>query len=55
MVTLSCEDKEEFERLKGRKVVVPLGMFAPAKDQIVYFIPKGCHPALVASSGASGG
>lgn len=55
MITLSCEDREEFEALRGQKVVVPLGMFAPAKEQIVYFIPKGCHPALVASSGARGG
>lgn len=52
MITLSCEDKGEFEALKGRKVTVPLGMFSPAKEQIIYFIPKGCHPALVGPPGA---
>lgn len=45
MITLSCEDRAEFEALKGRKVSIPLGMFAAGKDQLVYFIPKGCHPA----------
>lgn len=52
MITLTCEDKGEFEALKGRKVTVPLGMFSPAKEQIVYFIPKGAHPALLDGSGA---
>lgn len=52
MITLSCEDKREFEALKGRKVVVPLGMFSPAKDQIIYFIPKGAHPRLLDAAGA---
>lgn len=50
MITLSCEDRREFEQLRGKKVSVPLGMFSPAKDQIIYFIPKGGHPALLGAS-----
>ena len=53
MITLTCEDRAEFEELKGRKVTVPLGMFAPAKEQIIYFIPKGAHPAIVEGQGAT--
>lgn len=53
MITLTCEDRAEFEALKGRKVTVPLGMFAPAKEQIIYFIPKGAHPVVLGASGAS--
>lgn len=52
MVTLSVEDKADWEALKGQRVAVPLGMFAPSKNNIVYFIPKGCRPR---SLGASGG
>lgn len=53
MITLTCEDKAEFEALKGRKVAVPLGMFSPAKEQIIYFIPKGAHPAPLDGLGAA--
>ena len=44
LVTLSADTKEEWDLLKGQRVAVPLGMFAPSKNNIVYFIPKGCHP-----------
>lgn len=50
MITLSCQDRREFEELRGKRVSVPLGMFSPAKDQIIYFIPKGGHPALLGAS-----
>lgn len=53
MITLTCEDKAEFEALKGRKVAVPLGMFSPAKDQIIYFIPKGARPTALDGLGAT--
>lgn len=48
MINLTCEDRLEFEALKGKRVSVPLGMFAPAKGEIIYFIPKGGRPALLA-------
>lgn len=47
MITLSCEDRAEFEALQGKTVAVPLGFFAPSKGTIVYFIPKGAHPSVV--------
>jgi len=49
LITLTVEDKKTYEELKGKKVRVPLGFFAPQKGNIVYFIPKGALPELVAS------
>ncbi len=46
MITLSVEDKAAFEKLKGKKVRLPLGVFA-SKNSIIYFIPKGSLPELV--------
>lgn len=46
MVTLTCEDVKPYEALKGQKISVSLGIFAPAKGQVVYFIPKGSFPVL---------
>ena len=47
LVTLTCEDQTEYESFKGKTVTVPLGIFAPARGQIIYFIPKGSHPVEV--------
>lgn len=47
MITLTVEDKAKYEGLKGKRVRIPLGFFAPAKNSIVYFIPKGAEPELV--------
>lgn len=47
LVTLTCEDQTEYEAFKGKTVTVPLGIFAPARGQIIYFIPKGAHPVEV--------
>lgn len=47
LVTLTCEDQGIYEALKGKTVSVALGIFAPAKGQIVYFIPKGATPVEV--------
>ena len=44
MITLSVDRKADYEQLVGSRISVPLGMFAPAKGQIVYFIPKGGKP-----------
>lgn len=53
IVTLTVEDKAEWAALQGRRVAVPLGMFAPSKGNILYFIPKGCHPRPVEALGAT--
>lgn len=47
VLTVTCDHPEDFQPLKGKQVLVPLGMFSPAKDNIIYFIPKGCKPVLV--------
>ena len=47
LVTLTCEDQRIYDALKGKTVSVPLGIFAPAKGQIIYFIPKGSVPVEV--------
>ncbi|MER2511037.1 MAG: hypothetical protein ABTQ25_01245 [Nitrosomonas ureae] len=44
LVTLSIDDKSVWEQLRGQLVSVALGIFAPAKGQVIYFIPKGCVP-----------
>jgi hypothetical protein len=50
LITLTVENKKTFEDLKGKKVRVPLGFFAPQKGNIVYFIPKGAEPELVVNA-----
>lgn len=47
LVTLTCEDQREYEGLRGQVVAVPLGIFAPARGQIIYYIPKGARPTVV--------
>lgn len=47
IISLTCHSPEDFAGLKGRRVSVPLGMFAPTAGNIVYFIPQGCKPFLV--------
>jgi len=49
LVTLTCEDVKPYEALKGQKISVALGIFAPAKGQVIYFIPKGSLPSLEGS------
>lgn len=46
MITLSVEDRTMFEKLKGKKVRLPLGVFA-SKSSVIYFIPKGSVPEVL--------
>ena len=46
LITLTVENKKTYEDLRGKRVRVPLGFFAPQKGNIVYFIPKGATPEL---------
>jgi len=48
LITLTVENQKVFDDLKGKRVRVPLGFFSPQKGNIVYFIPKGALPELVA-------
>lgn len=47
MINLTIENEKTYSELKGKKIRVPLGFFAPQKGSIVYFIPKGSIPELV--------
>jgi hypothetical protein len=47
MVTMSIDDKAAFEKFKGKKIRLPLGVFAQ-NNKITYFIPKGSVPEIVA-------
>jgi hypothetical protein len=49
MVDLTCESQADFKSFMGKTVSVALGIFSPAKGQIVYFIPKGARPVEVAA------
>lgn len=51
LVTLTCEDQAEYEAFRGKTISVPLGIFAPAKGQVIYFIPKGSKPVEVRPAG----
>jgi len=47
MITLTVPEQAKYEALKGKRVRIPLGFFAPQKNSIVYFIPKGAEPELL--------
>jgi len=48
MITVKIEDKKTFMDLKGKNIRLAVGAFSPAKGQIIYFVPKGSKPELVA-------
>lgn len=48
LITVKVENKETYEKLKGKDIRLPVGAFAPSKGQIIYFVPKGSQPELVA-------
>lgn len=50
LITLTVETQKAYEDLKGKRVRVPLGFFAPQKGNIVYFIPKGALPEIVVNA-----
>ena len=49
LITLTVEHKKTYEDLKGKRIRVPLGFFAPAKGNIVYYIAKGGQPEILAN------
>lgn len=50
MITLSVDNAKAYADLQGKRVRVPLGFFSPQKGNIVYFIPKGAQPEIVANA-----
>lgn len=41
MITLTTDQGNAFEQLKGHEVSVSVGMMARGKNDLLYFIPKG--------------
>jgi len=48
MITVKVDDKKRYEVLKDKNIRLAVGAFSPQKGQIIYFIPKGARPELVA-------
>jgi len=51
LIDLKIESLSEWQSLRGKNVAVDVGIYAPAKNSVVYFIKKGSKPRLI--SGAS--
>jgi hypothetical protein len=47
MVDLTCETQADFRPYLGKSVSVGMGVFSPAKGQVVFYIPKGAKPQEV--------
>ena len=50
LITLTVENQKTYSELRGKRVRVSLGFFAPQKGNIVYFIPKGAAPEVVVNA-----
>jgi len=48
MITVKVEDRATFEPLKNKTIRLPIGAFSPSKGQIIYYVPKGAQPEMVA-------
>jgi len=48
MITVKVEDKKTYAQLINKNIRLAVGAFAPSKGQIIYFVPKGAKPELVA-------
>lgn len=44
LITLSTDDPQAFSQFKAKEVSVPVGVFAPSKGSIIYYIPRGSKP-----------
>jgi hypothetical protein len=44
LVTLTCENPKDYEQFLNEIISVPVGVFAPGKNQLIHFIPKGSKP-----------
>ena len=47
LVTLSAPKSPVFDDLENKKVIVPVGVFAPSKGNTVFFVPKGAEPKVL--------
>ncbi len=49
MVTLTIDNPADYRDLVKETITVPFGFFAPAKGNVVTFVPKGSRPLLVSA------
>lgn len=47
LVTLTTDNVEQFDKLNGKNVSVPVGIISRGKNDTLYFIPKGSKVASV--------
>ncbi len=44
LITVKVENKKAYEALQDKEIRLPIGVFAPSKGQVVYYVPKGSKP-----------
>lgn len=49
MVTLNVDSLTPYRELAGKTIRIPFGFFAPAKGQVISFVPKGAKPEVVSA------
>lgn len=52
LVDLKVENLADWQPFRGKRVAVDVGIYAPAKNSIVYFIKKGTKPRLQGGASA---
>lgn len=46
LIDLTAHDSRAFRDYQGKDITIPVGVMAAAKNQLIYFIPKGAKPSL---------
>lgn len=47
LMDLTIDDLADWVNLKGKKIAIDIGAFAPAKNSIVYYVAKGAKPKVL--------
>lgn len=47
LVTLTIEDKKNYDLLKEKTIRVSVGFFSPKSGSVIFYIPKGSSPVIV--------
>lgn len=46
LVDLKVESLADWQNFRGKKVTIDIGVYAPQKNTVVYFLKKGTKPRL---------
>lgn len=46
LIDLTAHDSKAFQEFQGKDITIQVGVMAAAKNQLIYFIPKGAKPTL---------